>query len=270
MPKAKKLTEEERITILANARANMHPAAIADLVGRNRTTIDRFLADPNGYGTTKSPGRPPLLNDTARRHLIREATKGKASSRQLVTICDLPIKDRRVRQILHDHPKFVFKKRLSGPVLTDSHKKARLKYAQKMLVEHRDWSCVIFSDEKKFNLDGPDGWQSYWHHLDHEEQWFSKRQSGGGGIMVWGAFSIVGKSDLCVLEGIQDSYAYTVTLSDYMLPFAHANYGYDFVFMQDNASIHTSRESRGWFNEQNINLLAHPAKCPDLNPIENL
>ena len=184
MPKAKMLSDEERITILANARANMSDKDIATLVDRNTNTIRRFLKDPDAYGTAKHPGRPPLLDPTSRRRLIREATKGKASSRQLVTICDLPVKDRRVRQLLQSDPKFVYKKRLSGPVLTDAHKKARLKYAQQMLVESRDWSAVIFSDEKKFNLDGPDGWQYYWHHLDHEEQWFSKRQSGGGGIMV--------------------------------------------------------------------------------------
>ena len=270
MPKAKMLSDEERITILANARANMSDKDIATLVDRNINTIRRFLKDPDAYGTAKHPGRPPLLDPTSRRRLIREATKGKASSRQLVTICDLPVKDRRVRQLLQSDPKFVYKKRLSGPVLTDAHKKARLKYAQQMLVESRDWSAVIFSDEKKFNLDGPDGWQYYWHHLDHEEQWFSKRQSGGGGIMVWGAFSSLGKSELCVLEGKQDSFAYTVTLSDYMLPFGHANYGHDFVFMQDNASIHTSRETRRWFSDNNITILPHPAKSPDLNPIENL
>ena len=40
--------------------------------------------------------------------------------------------------------------------------------------------------------------------------------------------------------------------------------------MQDKASIHTSQETRGWFNEQNILVLPHPAKSPNLNPIENL
>jgi hypothetical protein len=40
--------------------------------------------------------------------------------------------------------------------------------------------------------------------------------------------------------------------------------------MQDNASIHTARPVRDFFDESNTNRLRAPAKSPDLNPIENL
>ena len=58
-----------------------------------------------------------------------------------------------------------------------------------------------FSDEEKFNLDGPDSSQFYWHDLRKEGQLFSKRLLVGGSDLVWGAFSTSGKADLVVMEG---------------------------------------------------------------------
>ena len=37
--------------------------------------------------------------------------------------------------------------------------------------DHR-WTKMIFSDEKKFNLDDPGGCQTYWHELRKDEQVF--------------------------------------------------------------------------------------------------
>jgi hypothetical protein len=45
---------------------------------------------------------------------------------------------------------------------------------------------------KKFNFDGPDGLNYYWHDLRKAKVRFNKRQGGGGGIMLWGAVEIRG------------------------------------------------------------------------------
>jgi len=42
---------------------------------------------------------------------------------------------------------------------------------------------VLFSDEKKFSLDGPDGLNHYWHDLRKEPLTFSRRNFGGGSVM---------------------------------------------------------------------------------------
>ena len=67
---------------------------------------------------------------------------------------------------------------------------------------------MVFSDEKNCNLDGPNGFQCYWHDLRKAKQLFSKRLFGGGSVMVWGDFSAFGKADLILMEGRQNSARY--------------------------------------------------------------
>ena len=55
---------------------------------------------------------------------------------------------------------------------------------------------VFYSDEKKFNLDGSDGFQYYWADKSMPPETFSKRLSGGGSIMIWGAFGYKGTTCL--------------------------------------------------------------------------
>ncbi|GMF25518.1 unnamed protein product [Phytophthora fragariaefolia] len=88
--------------------------------------------------------------------------------------------------------------------------------------------------------------------------------------MVWAAFSSRGKSPLVVLTGRQNSDDYVYTVSEYLLPFAHLDYGVDYIYQQDNACIHTSKRTREFFTEEDIKVLDWSSKSPDLNPIETL
>jgi transposase len=42
------------------------------------------------------------------------------------------------------------------------------------------------------------------------------------------------------------------------------------IFIQDNASIHTTRKVRDWFLEQGILVCDWPPYSPDLNPIKHV
>ncbi|VDO61194.1 unnamed protein product [Heligmosomoides polygyrus] len=45
--------------------------------------------------------------------------------------------------------------------------------------------AVIFSDKKKFNLDGTDGSHCYWRNLRQDPFVFNRRNFAGGSQMVW-------------------------------------------------------------------------------------
>ncbi|GMF33884.1 unnamed protein product [Phytophthora fragariaefolia] len=111
------------------------------------------------------------------------------------------------------------------------------------------WDSTIFSDEKKWNLDGPDGFQTI-----------------GGTYGVLPERLSAGKLE----AGRQNSDDYVYTLSEFLLPFAHLKYGTAFIFQQDNASIHTSARTKDFFADQEVKVLDWPSNSPDLNPIENL
>ena len=48
-----------------------------------------------------------------------------------------------------------------------------------------DFSKVLFTDEVRVTLDGPDGWNKGWVINDQARYHRLRRQQGGGGIMVW-------------------------------------------------------------------------------------
>lgn len=271
MPRGTALTETEKATILALQRHGLSERAIAKDLGRSRPAVHAFQADPEGLNAVKRPGRKPKLSPGAKRRLLREASKGELSARGLQEQLELPISVRRVKQVLQESSQLTHMKRKASPVLTKKHKVARLKWARDHVTwDDTKWAKCVFSDEKKFNLDGPDGLQYYWHDLRREKKIFSKRQSGGGSVMMWGAFCAHGTSELVVLEGTQDSDRYITTLSDHLFPFIDRVYGRDCIFQQDNASIHASRATKDFLREENVELMDWPAKSPDLNPIENM
>jgi transposase len=129
---------------------------------------------------------------------------------------------------------------------------------------------VVFSDEKKFNLDGPDGMDFYWRDLRKEPLYFSTRNFGGGSVMIWGAFSFSGKAELAFTTSKMNSAEYISVLNDNLLPFLNRFAHPRCVFQQDNAPVHSSRATKAWLQAHGVNVLEWPACSPDCNPIESI
>jgi hypothetical protein len=156
------------------------------------------------------------------------------------------------------------------PALEDCHRNARLNFARKHMAMGSNWDHVIFSDEKKFNLDGPDGFRFYWRDLRKEPKTIFSRNFGGGSVMVWAGFSANGKTAMAFISGRQNAEAYQLMLEDHLLPFGPLIGGQNWIFQQDNASIHAATSTWNWMAEWQVKWLDWPSRSPDLNPIENL
>jgi hypothetical protein len=135
---------------------------------------------------------------------------------------------------------------------------------------NQEWQKVYWSDEKKFNLDGPDGFRYYWHDLRKQKKILSKRAMRGGGVMIWAYFSWDFKGEITFLEGTMDAKKYQEIQEPHFQQISdHMSQG-DWIFQQDNAPIHTANSTKLWLKSKNINLMEWSVLSPDLKPIENL
>ena len=94
-------------------------------------------------------------------------------------------------------------------------KEKRLEYAhQYQIMCAKKLRKFVFSDEKKFNFDGLDGFQKYWHTKKFPEENYSTRHSGGRSLMISGCSHLQGKLKL---RGRQKTADYVKMLNDLSL-----------------------------------------------------
>lgn len=221
---------------------------------------------------TSKKGPKPKINKMFNLRIKRaissmKSAGEKVNSSKILNISNLPASTRTVQRFLKKNA-YKYKKAHAKIILTKKHKDQRNALITKWISNQHPWEKTVFSDEKRFALDGPDDWRSYV--LKSEEIYRNRRQCKGGSIMVW--MMALPNGLLChsIVEGILNSEKYIDLLKKIVVPIIKLNYGDDFVFQEDNAPIHKSHKVRDFMNSSKITVIEWPAKSPDLNIVENI
>ena len=209
MGRGKTLSEYEKGKIDAYSEEGRSCRAVAKLLKRSKSVVNNYMRLQKNYGIKKSPGRKKKLNKRAVRSILRSLSNQSKSIAILKSELDLNASRTTIWRVAAGCPYLKNQKMKPRPALTEAHIQARLKFAENHMTWDDKWNKVCYSDEKKFNLDGPDGWRYYWHDLRKDPQYISKRAYGGGSVMVWAGFGWGGTTDIEFVSGRLNSVKYT-------------------------------------------------------------
>ncbi|QRV92552.1 DDE superfamily endonuclease [Ceratobasidium sp. AG-Ba] len=247
----------------------------------SRATVGRIV-QKYGAGrpvTKKSPrsGRPCKLTTEDAKYAALLLARGKASDATALQRSYFPhVSPRTLRRYLKKIGMRPYRRR-KVPLLKIKHRRARRAWARvRLLWPQAAWDDIIFSDESRIELFGPDGSRYCWRHPGQSpyDPRFTKKivSHGGGGIFVWGCITREGVGRLHRIDGTLTAAKYTEilrteflgTLADYKLTPS------DIVFQHDRDPKHTARLTTQWLLKRRVNVLPWPSKSPDLNIIEHV
>ncbi|KHJ84590.1 hypothetical protein OESDEN_15694 [Oesophagostomum dentatum] len=180
MPRRPELTSAEKSQILALHQAGHSRHFIVSQLERSRHLVSNFLNNLDCYGQRTSPGRPRVISKREQRQVLREVSNTTISVGQTRANLNLAASRTTVWRVINASPNIQQEAMRKAPRLTARHKALRLRFASENI--ERNWTKVVFSDEKKFNLGSSDGSKFYWRVLRKSPVQFSRRNFGGGAV----------------------------------------------------------------------------------------
>ena len=221
MAKGVQLTQRETKMITNLLSTGKSTLFIAKKLKRDHRTIKKFVE--NGAVIRKKPSnsKPKALSSAQLRKLKFALVKNPhASSKIIFDEAGIPDIPKTTRNVYLSKMGNV-KKMIASPPLSKLHRQKRVEWAERYLKQ--DFSKVLWTDECRATLDGPDGWARGWVLNGRQSCNRMRRQQGGGGVMFWAgllANTIIGP--FRVQQGVKmNSENYCNFLTTNFLPWYH-------------------------------------------------
>lgn len=238
----------------------------AKFYGITQSAVSKILKkykETSDVKSKKRPGCPLKLNEEQKDKICKLISMPFATCQSVATQMskEIEISHDLVRNIAKERG-YYFKKPKDIPNLTENHKKERLEYCEYLLKSNL--SNFIFSDEAAFYLFRAK--KKHWMLKDHKMT--IKQINPNKLLMIWGAIACESKSKLYFkpTDFKISADTYCEILNENLKPFYKEN----MIFIQDNAPAHSAKSTQKWLEENKIMIKKHPAKSPDMNPIETI
>lgn len=193
----------------------------------------------------------------------------KVTASKVLDLVSEPVKLRTLQRELKKMPTLSLRKNRKKIILKDNAKKNRLQILRDWFNQKINFSRIIFTDESRFSLDGPDNDVS-WHLDDDAPILRPSRAMGGGSIMLFGLIASDGFLSIRKIDGTMNGEKYARLMDEDIIPMLKSRYKSNFIYQQDNARPHTSKKSMEIFTKHQISILKWPPYSPDLSPVENV
>jgi len=166
-------------------------------------------------------------------------SKEKVTAYKLLPKISEKVSLRTLQKVMKEDKNLTYKKIPKKICLSQLQMQKRVSIIREWFAKRVNFENVIFSDESRFSLDGPDHFMSW--QLPQYSESFSrlKRPCNGGGIMVHGVLHLDGTLSLDRVEGKINGKKYIELLKDRVLPILNTRYGDNFTWQCDNATPYT-------------------------------
>ena len=291
------VTSEVRGRAVGLLEAGKRQARVAKVLGVGLRSVNRWWAQYKRTGKVeekKRTGRPKVLGRIEKIIISKSLGKRRQSTRKLAkkfSARGLKGSKDTIRRFLRKDLGVKPYHQRKTPLLTKKHIRDRLAFCRRTQNwTSEDWKQVVFSDESPFELFHPPNPKNY---VVWDQDGSSVEHTGvpkfGPKVMVWGAMSFSGLSDLHIVpQGttIDQNYYCREILEGNLFKRMKKNHatGSKFnvklvpnmsrmIFQQDGARPHTALTTQRPLEDKITNFWKKdmwPANSPDLSPIENL